>query len=419
MNMKLPQPESSDTPPATRLKLAHAVAHHSITATNKPAVVLHARVVAGRTGGPDKTIFRSLPLIDPTRYQVHVVYIHPQGDPIINELHERAQKVGCQLHTIAESGALDMRTVLTLKRLCRELKVDIWHGHDYKTNALGLLLRRFHPMKLVTTAHGWTDETARTRLYHKLDDLMLPRYDRVMTVSRPLWNHCLMQGLDTTKLSYIPNGIDIADYQNTGQRDVIRAQLQVDDHCQLIGLVGRLSAEKSIDRALHTLARLTAMRHDVKLLLVGDGPEREALVKLAADLHITERVHFAGWQKDAKPYYQAMDLLLLSSLTEGMPNVVLEAMAMGVPVAATDVGDVNYLLDDGRCGLVLSPSADDWALPLGYWLPQHDELQRKARLAKQRVMNHFSFAQRIERELAVYDDVLDRQPEPLRQTRAA
>ncbi len=417
--MKLPQPDASNTPPAMRLKLATDSSLAIGPTSAKPGVVLHARVVAGRTGGPDKTIFRSIPHIDPARYQVHVVYIHPQGDPIVNELHERAQNVGCQLHTIAESGALDMRTVLTLKRLCHELKVDVWHGHDYKTNALGLLLRRFHPMKLVTTAHGWTDETARTRLYHKLDDLMLPRYDRVMTVSRPLWNHCLMQGLDTQKLSYIPNGIDIADYQNTGQRESMRSQLGVGAGCHLIGLVGRLSAEKSVDRALHTIARLTAMRHDVKLLLVGDGPERESLVTLADDLKISDRVIFAGWQKDARPYYQAMDLLLLSSLTEGMPNVVLEAMAMGVPVAATDVGDVNYLLDDGRCGLVLSPTADDWALPLGYWLPQHDELQRKARMAKQRVLSHFSFAQRIERELAVYDDVLQRQPKPLRETRAA
>lgn len=398
--MNLPQTRQSGDPIPLRLAQANA------SPVPKPTVVLHARVVAGRTGGPDKTIFRSVAHIDPRRYAVHLVYIHPQGDPVVRELQDRALEFGCTLHTIPESGALDMRTVLALKRLCIQLKVDIWHGHDYKTNALGLLLRRFHTMKLVTTAHGWTDETNRTRLYHKLDNMMLPRYQRVMTVSKPLWNQCLAQGVEAARLSYMPNGIDADDFSPTDRGESMRRYLGIPQDRKVIGMVGRLSPEKGLNRALQTLAKLTAMHHDVQLLLVGDGPQRNELIRQAEDLKIMDRVLFAGWQNDARPYYEAMDMLLLSSLTEGMPNVVLEAMAMGVPVAATDVGDVSYLLDDGRCGLVLSPDADDWALALGYWLPQTDELARLTRLARLRVKSEFSFAKRVRRELDVYDQVM-------------
>ena len=394
-----PQTQAHQQP---SLRLVHATSPPRASAT----VVLHARVVAGRTGGPDKTIFESSACVDPGRYDVHVVYIHPQGDPIVQELEERASQSGCQLHTLAESGAVDMRTVTALRRMCKQLKVDIWHGHDYKTNALGLLLRRIHPMKLVTTAHGWTDDTPRARLYHKLDNFMLPHYDRVMTVSQKLHQQCLQLGVAPERLTYIPNGIAHKDYQPTGQADSMRTYLGVPPGRKVIGQVGRLSPEKGLDRALKTVARLTAMRHDVQLLIVGDGPERNNLLRLSEQLNISDRVLFAGWQKDARPYYEAMDLLLLSSLTEGMPNVVLEAMAMGVPVAATDVGDVSYLLAEGRCGLILSPQADDWALPLGYWLPQEEDLDHLAKLARYRVQTQFSFAERVRRELDVYDQVM-------------
>src|SRR5207244_8517188 len=97
-----------------------------------------------------------------------------------------------------------------------------WHGHDYKTNALGLLLRRFWPMRLVTTAHGWVQQTRRTPIYYKLDRRCLPRYERVLCVSDDLFEVCQRIGVPAKNLILLENGIDAGEYRR--RQSVLRAK---------------------------------------------------------------------------------------------------------------------------------------------------------------------------------------------------
>lgn len=361
--------------------------------------ILHTRVVAGAGGGPDKTIMRSPAYVDPQRVRMVAAYIHPEGDPGIDVIRNHAAQHNAELHTIAERGALDVRTCRRMLALCKKLNVDVWHGHDYKTNVLGLLLRRFHPMRLVTTAHGWTHESARTRLYYRIDNLCLPRYEQVVAVSPPLEKHCRKIGVNASRLTYIPNGIELADYvpQPRESHDTFD-----------IGVVGRLSVEKGVDRAIDTVATLRRKYPHIRLHLVGDGPERKNLERQARDMGVYHNVIFHGWQKQTLPFYNRFDMLLLPSHTEGLPNVVLEAMAMNVPVAATNVGGVSDLLNDGQCGVLMQPEETDaWALviaPLIVSAARRDELARRARL---RVRERFTFAKRMQRMCEVYDRVLE------------
>ena len=147
------------------------------------AVVLHTRVVTGCGGGPDKTIFRSPRFVDQSRYKMAAAYMYPEADPGMCIVRDNAKEQGCPLYEISESGALDRHAISAMIDLCKEMKVDIWHGHDYKSNTLGLLVKRHHPMKLVTTAHGFTRETWRTKLYYHLDNLAMLGYDHVVAVS--------------------------------------------------------------------------------------------------------------------------------------------------------------------------------------------------------------------------------------------
>src|SRR5438876_9406665 len=121
--------------------------------TQRPRVVLDARAVTGTGGGPDKTILNSPRFLDPLGYRMLCAYLHPPRDSGFAVLRKRADALGAPLHEIIDRGLWDWRVFTELLRLCRRERVAIYHGHDYKSNLLGLLLKRFWPMRLVTTAH--------------------------------------------------------------------------------------------------------------------------------------------------------------------------------------------------------------------------------------------------------------------------
>ena len=132
------------------------------------AVVLDARVLAGSGGGPDKTILNSPRHLGPAGYRMLCLYLRPPGDPGFEAIRRKAADKAAPLVEVDDRGPLDWRVVPRLAAVCRRERVAVWHGHDYKTNLLGLLLARLWPMRLVTTVHGWVHHTARTppRLSH-------------------------------------------------------------------------------------------------------------------------------------------------------------------------------------------------------------------------------------------------------------
>ena len=403
-------PISSDKQPAPAPVAASVQVKHStirpIPKKQRPANVLHVRVVTGCGGGPENTILRSPRYADTDRYHMTAAYLYPEGDPGMCVIRDTARQLGCPLYEIPEAGAIDHHSIGALLNLCRDLKIDIWHGHDYKSNLLGLLIKRFHKMKLVTTAHGFTRETWRTRLYYHLDNLAMLGYDRVISVSPKLVNHCAGRGVNPDRITYIPNAIDTDEYKRTRAVNQAKVELGMDADRFAIGVIGRLSPEKGVDRAIHMMPALLAEHPMTELHLIGDGHERERLEEQAHSLDVSDCVHFWGWQNQTRRFYEALNALLLPSRTEGLPNVVLEAMAMGVPVAATNVGGVSDLLDDGRCGIILDDHERNWAGQITPMLATPALGRDLADKAHTRVHDSFSFKKRMTMVQSVYDSVL-------------
>jgi glycosyltransferase involved in cell wall biosynthesis len=203
------------------------------------------------------------------------------------------------------------------------------------------------------------------------------------------------------RAQHLPNGVDVARFRPV--REPAPAP-GAGARPFTIGTVGGLRGEK--DHAM-LLSALAAMRRPARLLLVGDGPERGGLEARARDLGVAARVQFAGACADPAPHYRAMDLFTLSSRTEQMPISLLEAMASGLPVASTDVGDVRVMLP-AACRGALVPPGD--AVGLGRVL---DELaadpQRRAREGaanRRRCEQHYELGTCHERYVAVYERVL-------------
>ena len=415
-----PPTANADPTPTATLRYHPAQTEGASPDEPRQPMVLHARVVTGQGGGPEKTIMHSAQYADRAGLKMAAVYVRPRHDPGFAALRQRAREEGCQLWEVPEIGPVDPRTVRRLAKLCQKLKVDIWHAHDHKTDFLGLLLRRLWPMKLVTTLHGWTNDTTRMRLYYHVDQWSIRRYDRVIAVSHPLIEHCRAHGVEDQRLRYVANAIEPDDYRRTQDIPTAREALELDrDHFAIL-MVGRLSSEKGIDRAIHTIARLRRQQEPVVLHLVGDGPARAGLEQQARELGVADAVRFWGWQADPKPWYEMANLLLLTSHTEGLPNVVFEAMALGVPVAATNVGGVRQQLDQGNCGLLLDPDHEVvWPNQIAALIRDHGQRMFLARQAGKRVVDHYSFRHRMDKVFSIYSDVLDGAPiglpQPMRQ----
>ncbi|MBK7877904.1 MAG: glycosyltransferase [Planctomycetes bacterium] len=131
-------------------------------------------------------------------------------------LRERANERRCPFHSIADPWPIDPRTLKKCADLCRELGVVIWHGHDYKSNLFGVLLRKRCNLRLFTTVHGWVKYTSRTPLYFAVDRWSIKRYEEVVCVSQDLYDECARFGVPKEKLALIENAIDTEEFRRAG-----------------------------------------------------------------------------------------------------------------------------------------------------------------------------------------------------------
>jgi glycosyltransferase involved in cell wall biosynthesis len=366
--------------------------------------VLHTRIVTGTGGGADKTVLNSSRALRDTRYRELACYFHPPGDPGFSVIAERARELECPLFGIADRGPFDIRSLAAVARLCRDEKIGIWHGHDYKTNLFGLLLRPFLKFRLVTTVHGWgVQQTRRTQLYYAIDRWCLPRYDQVIAVSSDLYTSCLEAGVAVERLQLIENGIDADGFRRLRPSHVARGVASASGPL-VIGAVGRLSDEKGFDLLIEAVAALVDEGHDIELWIAGDGECRASLIEKANRTGHADRIRLLGFVADTRSLFEKFDIFCLSSLREGLPNVVLEAMSMEVPVLATRCGGIEALqIGDRAASLVPVGSVEVLRDGLRDLIKDGDRRGRMAAYGRQIVEERFGFRTRMGRVVEVYE----------------
>jgi glycosyltransferase involved in cell wall biosynthesis len=371
------------------------------------AVVLETRVVRGSGGGPDKTILNTPRFLTPLGYRTVCAYMHPPGDAGFERLRAKARQWGAELFSVTDRGFWDLGVIPQMLNICRRERVTVWHGHDYKTNALGLVLRRFWPMRLITTVHGWVHHTSRTPLYYWIDRRCLPHYELVVCVSKDLYEQCREAGVAAERCVLVENAIDTEEFRRRTDRGEARRRLGLSVDRVLIGAVGRLSAEKGFDLLIGAVERLAAAGCDAELLIVGEGDESQRLQGLIAERALGDRVKLLGYRADVHDIYQALDVFALSSLREGLPNVLLEAMALEVAVVATRIAGVPDLVRDGNNGLLVDPGGVEGLAAALSRLHRDPCLRERLGAAGRRTIeDRYSFRQRMTKIAQLYDRLL-------------
>lgn len=372
-------------------------------------VVLDARVVTGCGGGPDKTILNSPRFLAESGYRMLCAYMHPPEDPGFEQLRRKAERSQAPLLSIPDRGPWDWRVIGELYRICRRERVRIWHGHDYKSNLLGLLLRPFWPMRLVTTVHGWVRHTRRTPLYYGLDRFSLRGYEKVLCVSDDLFAESRACGVREDRCLLLENGIDTTEYTRRQTPTEARRKVGIAPQRYVIGAAGRLSPEKGFDFLIRAADQLLRQQLDLELIILGEGDEASNLQALIDQLGRRDRIRLLGYQSDPRIHYEAMDVFALSSLREGLPNVLLEALALEVPAVCTAVAGVPRLIRDGHNGLLVQPGEPGALADAIGRLIRNPELRaRISGAGRETVEKQYSFARRMQRLTDIYDDLLQR-----------
>src|SRR5262245_53646344 len=243
--------------------------------------VLHLRSCRGAGGGPEKTIFFSTKEADLESFRLHVAYLKSRNDPKF-DLHERARKLGIEdFITVEEDAKFDFGALRTLLKVLKERQIDILSCHCYKSDLYGLILSRFHKMKLVTTVHGplatfrffWSAQNWRARyLYDQLDLRLLRFFHHVMIVSESMRPTVLSYGVDKRRVTWVKNAIDSTFFRKVPERGLaFRERVGIPRNAMVVGAVGRLNGEKDYPNFLQAAKIVLANRSDVYFTIAGKG----------------------------------------------------------------------------------------------------------------------------------------------------
>jgi glycosyltransferase involved in cell wall biosynthesis len=280
--------------------------------------------------------------------------------------------------------------------------------HGYKANLLGRIAARRCGIPVVAVSRGWTGESWRVRLYERLDRWNLRWMDRVVCVSEGQAAKVRSAGVAPARVSVIRNAVRAERFAHPdpGRRRLMERMFPRQPR-YLVGAAGRLSPEKGFGILLESAARVAAMDTSVGFLLFGDGPLRGELQRRIDTLGMSGRFVLAGFRSDLDKFMPFFDVLALPSFTEGMPNVVLEALAAGVPVVATAVGGTPEVIEEGVSGrLVPAGEPERLAHSISSVLTDEAARRQMGQRGRQRILDEFTFEAQARQYARLLDELV-------------
>jgi glycosyltransferase involved in cell wall biosynthesis len=292
-----------------------------------------------------------------------------------------------------------------LYRLLRSESIQLLQTYDFYANAIGVFVGRLARVQVIVMSQRVV-YTKRWRCW--IDHIISRWADKVTAVSESVREFCVkMEGMPADHVVVIRNGIYVTPTPDAQDHAQIRHQLHVDDDTLLVGAVGRLSTQKGHRILIQAAPLILSNVPNVKFVIVGQGPGMTELRAYVSQLRLDGFFIFTGHVSNIVPLLTAMDLYVHPSLWEGMPNAVLEAMACGKPIIATDVDGTVELLIDGESGYLIPPNeVEPLATAVSYLLTHPDEAQKMGNAARQRAASQFSLDTTMTATVHLYKSLL-------------
>jgi L-malate glycosyltransferase len=376
-----------------------------------PVLVMDFRGTYKGGGGPDKTILNSAAMHDPERVDVRVAYLRDPRDREF-QIGDRARAMGLKYTEFSDRALLDIKCLRDLLSFVRQEGIQLLHAHDDKTSLYGVILKLLNPsLRLVFTCHLHTPlsrerfETwvsySKALIRRRVVIWLMKRYQRpIMAVSEHTRSALADDGLALSQTVTLVNCIDVQTWSRRAADLVLRGELGLDPRERVVGTVARIAQEHKDLPTFYKVARLVTQRvDDVRFVIVGEGHGDllERAKQEVARLGLTDRVVFTGHRNDLLNVYASFDLFLMTSFTEGLPNTVLEAMAMEVPVVSTAVAGVKELVIDGETGILRQIRDEEGLSDAVITMLSDPELSRRfSKAGRKLVEERFNFRDRVQ-----------------------
>lgn len=376
--------------------------------------VLHIHALPVVSGSGINT-FLTMRDVDPGRFCSELACA-PGG-----ELETLVKENGLRFHPFANfvqplDPLNDAMALLRLTRFLMKEKYHIIHTHNSKTGFIGRLAGRLARVPVIVhTVHGFSfhdrEPIWRRRLFRWLEALAVCWADRMIFISQPLVDWARREGILRKKTRYakIYSGIEVEKFRPAGAAKKMAARKcwAIPDDAFVVGIVSKLWEGKGHAILIEAFSVAAAGAENSRLVIVGEGPLRADLEAMVFRKGLSEKVLFTGFQADVAPIIATFDLSVLPSFFEGMGRVLLEAMAMGVPVIGSDVGGIPDLIRHGREGLLVPPGdAAALAEAIAKVVKNPQSAEKMGRAGTKRVSEKFSARKMVQDIEQVYLDAL-------------
>lgn len=363
--------------------------------------VLYIRQAAGGGGGADTMIANSISLLNNTPFAIILAYLRKHTESI-EAVYKTLNERNIAYLDFPGGSFFDLHQFMKIVAVIKKHQVRIVHCHDPKSDMYGYALSFLFPkIKFVSTLHGWIAKRTRSKCYVALDKFIVRNFDAVIAVSDQILATATKHSIKN--IHVVKNSIDVNKWSPEGnpQRNANVAK---------VGFVGRLSKEKGPLDFVRVAKRVLEQHANAEFHVAGTGPEESAMKTLARQSGIENKVQFNG-QLDIKQlwsFYQMLDILLLTSYTEGVPLTILEAGAMKIPVVATNVGGVGEVVTHEKNGL-LAPAGDIESLANNVLSILNDRnWGREMGLAGRSVVeDNFSIETNVRKVQTIYEHIIE------------
>lgn len=345
-----------------------------------------------KIAGSERNITQLLHGIDQARFEISVACFFS------GEVAQVMRAEGFQIYDLRRGGIYSMRglkNIIFLYKLVRKEKIDLILTYHEGSDFLGLVLSTLCAIPIVSNRR---DMGFKTRFPHRVAYRFFGRYfDGVITVSNAVRNEVINKGwFKAGKVWSIHNGINVEEYANNAKRESIKQSIGIAPGKNVVGVIGNIKRIKGIRYFLHAASLICARNPDVEFVLIGydlkeAGNSLEDMKLLAKQMKIADKIHFLGERNDIADLISVFDVAVISSLSEGFSNVLLEYMASAKPVVATDVGGNREAVVHGETGLLVpSENAQRLADGIEVFLENREIALRYGLAGRRRVKKDFS-----------------------------
>lgn len=352
-----------------------------------------------KVGGLQRVVETLCRTLDPSAFEVSVLCLRESGP-----LEDALRAIGVPVHSLERfHSARDHTAFLQVARLFREMRVDVVHTHNtgpFLHGVLGALFGGVRTVVHTDHARDFPDAWKYMALEHVLSHFAY----RVVGVSdHSTENLRHFERIPSRKLVTIINGVDASQLDVSLDSEAAKTRIGIPPQTPVIGIAARLSDQKGIEYLLRAMVEVRKTLPDLVLVIAGDGPLEDDLREQARTLSVDDRVRFLGVRHDVPALLRAFDLFVLPSLWEGLPMVILEAMAAGCPVLASDVGGVGHAITHDVTGALVRPmDVGQLASEIIRLVSDRDLRATIAGNAKQKFHREFSASAMTKRYEALY-----------------